>query len=81
LEVVRKKPGEIQMCVDFKDLNKSIVKENYPLLNMEFLLQKVTIFACISMLNGFSVYNQVLVVEEDKENTTFITPWETYAYA
>jgi hypothetical protein len=33
------------------------------------------------ILDGFSDYNQVLVVEEDKAKTTFITPWETYAYA
>jgi hypothetical protein len=33
------------------------------------------------MLDGFSGYNQILVVEEDREKTTFITPWETYAYA
>jgi hypothetical protein len=35
----------------------------------------------MSMLHGFSGYNQVLVAKEDRENTTFITPWETYAYA
>jgi hypothetical protein len=33
------------------------------------------------MLDGFSGYNQVLVAEEDRATTTFITPWETYAYA
>ena len=40
--IVRKKTGEIRMCVDFKDLNKSSVKDNYHLPNMEFLLQQVT---------------------------------------
>jgi hypothetical protein len=79
--VVRKKTGEIQMCVDFRDLNKSSVKDNYPLPNMEFLLQEVIGSACISMLDGFYGYNQVLVAEEDRAKTNFITPWETYAYA
>jgi hypothetical protein len=32
------------------------------------------------MLDVFSRYNQVLVVEEDRPNTTFVTPWETYDY-
>jgi hypothetical protein len=32
------------------------------------------------MLDGFSGYNQVLVVEEDRTNITFVMPWETYAY-
>jgi hypothetical protein len=52
--VVRKKIGEIQMCVDLKDLNKSSIKENYPLPNMKFLLQQVTGSACISSLECFS---------------------------
>jgi hypothetical protein len=48
---------------------------------MEFLLQQVMGPACISMLDGFSRYNQVLVAKEDRTKTTFITPWEIYAYA
>jgi hypothetical protein len=79
--VVRKNTGEIHMCVDFRDLNKESIKDNYPLPNMDFLLQQVMGSACMSMLDGFSGYNQVFVVEEDRTKTTFITPWETYAYA
>jgi hypothetical protein len=69
------------MCVDFIDLNKESIKDNFPFPNMEFLLQQVTGSACMSMLDGFLGYNQVLVAEEDREKITFITPWETYAYA
>jgi hypothetical protein len=79
--IVRKNTGDIWMCVDFRDLNKASIKDNFPLPNMEFLLQKFIGSACMSMLDGFSGYNQVLVAEEDREKTTFITPWETYAYA
>jgi hypothetical protein len=73
--IVWKKTGEIRMCVDFRDLNKASIQDNFPFPNMEFLLQQVTGSACISMLDGFSGYNQVLVVEEDRAKTTFITPW------
>jgi hypothetical protein len=48
---------------------------------MDFLLQQVMGLACMSMLDGFSGYNQVLVFVEDIAKTTFITPLETYAYA
>lgn len=34
----------------------------------------------MSMFDGFSGYNQFLVVEEDKYKTAFTTPWGTYAY-
>jgi hypothetical protein len=66
--------------VDFRDLNRLSIKQNYSLPNMEMLLQQVTILALMSMLDGFSGYNQVLVVEEDRPKTTFVTPWETYSY-
>jgi hypothetical protein len=79
--IVRKKTREIQICVDFMDIDKERIKDNYPLPNMEFLLQQVMGSACMSMLDGFSGYNQVLIDEEDREKTSFITPWETYAYA
>jgi hypothetical protein len=81
LVIVRKKTKEIRMCVDFRDLNKASIKDNFPLTNIKFLLQQVIGLTCMSMLDGFSGYNQVLVAEEDREKTTFITPWETYAYA
>jgi ribonuclease HI len=34
----RKKSGEIKLCVDFKNLNRSSKKDNYPLPNMEHIL-------------------------------------------
>jgi hypothetical protein len=51
------------MCVDFRDLNKASIKDNFSFPNMDFLLQKVTGSTCMSILDGFSGYNQVLVVE------------------
>jgi hypothetical protein len=35
---VRKKTGEIRMCVDFRDLNKESIKDKFILPNMDFLL-------------------------------------------
>ena len=37
-------------------------------------------FEMFSLLDGFSGYNQVLVVEEDRLKTTFRTKWGTFAY-
>ena len=41
LVVVRKKNGSIRICIDFRNLNTSCLKDNYPLPNMEALLQRV----------------------------------------
>ena len=54
---VRKNTREIRMCIDFRDLNKASIKDNFPLPNMEFLLQKVTRLECMSMLDGLYRYN------------------------
>ena len=35
----------------------------------------------ISMLDGFSGYNQIKVLPEDQEKTAFTTPWGTFMYA
>ena len=32
-------------------------------------------------MDGFSGYNQIKVLPEDQENTTFTTPWSTFMYA
>lgn len=42
LAVIRKKTGETRICVDFMNLNQLPLRDNYPLPNMENLLQRVT---------------------------------------
>jgi hypothetical protein len=78
---VRKKSGEIRLYVDFRNPNRSSKKDNYPLPNMEHILQRVTGASRISMVDGFSGYNQISVMPEDREKITFTTPWGTFMYA
>jgi hypothetical protein len=78
LVVVRNKNGDIRLCVDFMNLNQLSLKDNYTLPIMENLLQRVIGVGMISMLDGFSNYNQVLVKREDQLKTTFTTPWGTF---
>lgn len=47
---------------------------------MEQILQSVFGSAMLSLLHGFSGYNQVLVAKEDRLKTTFQSKWGTYAY-
>lgn len=77
---VRKKNGEISLRVDFKKLNIVSLKENYPLPKMDNILQKVVGSQKMSMLDGFSGYNQILVHLDDREKTTFMIPWGTFMY-
>ena len=47
---------------------------------MEQILLSVSRSAMLSLLDGFSGYNQVLASKEDCLKTTFQTKWGTYAY-
>ena len=67
LVLVRKKNGEIWLCVDFRNLNKVSLKDNYPLPKMDQILQRVVGSERISTMDGFSRYNQVKVLPEDKK--------------
>ena len=78
---VRKKNGEIRLCIDFRNLNRVSLKDNYPLPKMDHILQRVVGSHRMSMLDGFSGYNQIMVHPDDQENTAFTTPWGTFMYA
>ena len=71
---VRKKSGEIRLCVDFINLNKVPLKDNYPLPKMDHILQKVVGSQKMSILDVFSGYNHIMVHLDDQENMTFTMP-------
>ena len=73
-----KKYGEIRLCVDLKNLNHALDKDIYPVLPMEKILQMVSGSELLSLLYGFSGYNQVLVAEQDRLETTFRTKWGNF---
>ena len=49
---VRKKNGDILLCVDFQNLNKSSENNNYPVPPMEQILQKVSRSEILSLIDG-----------------------------
>jgi hypothetical protein len=59
----RKKNREIRLCVDFRNLNKSSLKDNYPLPKMDHILEKLVGANRMLMIDGFSGYNQIAVNE------------------
>jgi len=47
---------------------------------MDHILQKVVGENKISMMDGFSGYNQVAMHLDDREKTSFTIPWGTFMY-
>lgn len=78
--VVPKKDGKVLVCIDFRDLNAASPKDYFPLLHIDVLVDSSASHAMLSFMDGFSGYNQVLMVLEDMSKTSFITPWGTFCY-
>ena len=74
------KNGEISLCVDFRNLNKGPLKDNYPLEKMDQMLQKLLGSQRMFMLNGFSSYNQVRMHPKDVMESKFTTIWGNFSY-
>uniref|UniRef100_A0A2N9FI93 Integrase catalytic domain-containing protein n=1 Tax=Fagus sylvatica TaxID=28930 RepID=A0A2N9FI93_FAGSY len=56
---VKKKNGQIRCCVDFRNLNKACPKDEFPLPNMDLLIDSAAGHAMFSFMDGFSGYNQI----------------------
>ena len=78
--VVPKKDGKIQVYVDYRDLNKASLKDDFPLPHIDILVDNVVRNTTYSFMDGFSGYNQIKMAEKDKEKTTFVAPLGTFYY-
>ena len=54
----------------------------YPFLTpfADEILNEVTVHECYSFTDGFSRYNQVLIVKEDQNKTTFVCEFGSFSY-
>ncbi|RDX79701.1 hypothetical protein CR513_39842, partial [Mucuna pruriens] len=77
---VPKKDGKVRMCVDYRDLNRASPKDNFPLPHIDILVDNTAQQAFFSFMDGFSGYNQIMMLPKDREKTTFITWWGIFCY-
>ena len=77
---IKKKNGQVRICVDFRDLNEACPKDKFPLPITELLIDATTGFGALSFMDGFSGYNQIKMAPEDEELTAFRTPKGIYYY-
>lgn len=77
---VAKKDGRVRVCIDFRNLNKSSPKDDFPLPHIDVLVDNTAGHAMLSFMDGYSGYNQIKLSPEDQEKTSFTTPWGTYCY-
>ena len=56
---VDKKQGAIRICIDFRDLNWSCLKDNFPIPFIDQILDECAGSEVFSFMDSFSRYNQI----------------------
>ncbi|KAL0385983.1 UNVERIFIED_CONTAM: hypothetical protein Sradi_2992600 [Sesamum radiatum] len=56
---VRKKNGQIQICVDFRDMNIACPKDDFPLLVAKLMIDATTGHETLCFMDDSSGYNQI----------------------
>ena len=78
--VVPKKSGNVRICVDLKPLNKSVLREVYPLPRVDDTLAQLAGARLFSKLDANSGFWQIPLSQESRLLTTFITPMGRYCF-
>ena len=77
---VKKKNGQIRICVEFRDLNKACPKDEFPLPVTEIIIDHTSSYEVFSFMDGYAGYNQILMDAEDQKHTSFRTPMGIFCY-
>ncbi|GJY95450.1 putative reverse transcriptase domain-containing protein [Tanacetum coccineum] len=77
---VKKKDGSFRMCIDYRELNKLMVKNRYPLPRINELLTQLQGSSVYSTIDLRSGYQQLWVREEDIPKTAFRTRYGHYEF-
>jgi len=71
--LVKKPTWEIKVCIDFKDLNKACPKDDFPLPNIDMIIDSLAGYEMLSFIDRFSRYIQIKIKESDQHKIAFRT--------
>ena len=77
---VPKKDDKVRICMDYRDLDRAIPKDDFPLSHINVLVDNMAQHKLFSFMDGFSCYNQIKMAPEHMEKTPFVTQWGIFCY-
>ena len=77
---VKKKDGNLRLCVDYRAINAITVKNKYPIPRIDEILDRLHNANYFSKLDLKSGYHQVLLDEKDREKTAFNTRYGQFQF-
>jgi hypothetical protein len=78
--LVKKKNGKWRMCVDYTNLNKACPKVPFPLPKIDQIVDSTAWCELLCLLDAYSRYHQIKMMESDQLVTSFITPFGMFCY-
>ena len=77
---VKKKDGSMRLCIDYRELNKVTIRNQYPLPRIDDLLDQLQGAKVLSKIDLRSGYHQLRVHDEDVPKTAFRTRYGHFEF-
>ena len=77
---VKKRDGSLRLCIDYRELNKVTIRNQYPLPRIDDLFDQLQGARVLSKIDLRSGYHQLKIRSEDVPNTAFRTRYGHYEF-
>ena len=76
--LVSKHDKSIRVCINFYNLNLACPKDDFPLPNIDMIVDMTIVYEMYSLKDRLSSYNQIKIASKDQEKNSFTCAWGTF---